>query len=53
VGKLDGERPLGRQSVILLWILRKEDEMVLSEFIWLTIKTSGSPLNTTMKLRVH
>jgi hypothetical protein len=53
VGKLDGGRPFGRQSIVLKWILSKEDEMALNELICLRIRTSGSPLNTALKLRVH
>jgi len=51
-GKLEGGRTLGKQSIILHWILRKEEEMALNELSWLRIRTSGSPLNTALKLRV-
>jgi len=47
VGHLEGK------VLILQWILRKEDEMAVNGLIWLRIKTRGSPLNTSMKLRVH
>jgi hypothetical protein len=51
--KLDGGRTLGRQSIILQWILRKGDEMALNELSWLRIRTRGSPLNTALKLQVY
>jgi hypothetical protein len=42
-GKPEGKRPLGRPRSrwILKWILKRQDEVVLTVLIWLRIGTSG------------
>jgi hypothetical protein len=43
VRKREGRRPLGGR-LILEWILERQDEVVLTAFIWLRIGTRGGLL---------
>jgi hypothetical protein len=41
VGKPEGKRPLGRNTITLKWIFKRWDEEAWTGLIWLRIGTGG------------